>query len=202
MHISDGVLPTSVWCGAAAVSVGVAAVLLSRPDGDRIPRIALCTSFFFVASLVHVPIGPTSVHLLLIGLVGIIIGRLAFLPILFGLILQALLFQHGGLTTIGVNALIMGVPAYAAWALFRLERRFSFTSSAFVFGFLAGGVAVVLAGLMLAGFLVAAGESFRAVAILAAAAHAPVAVAEGAITGFAALFLKRVEPKILELDYA
>ena len=64
------------------------------------------TAAFFVASLIHVSIGPTSVHLLLNGLLGVIVGRRAPLAVLLGLTLQAVLFGHGGFTTIGVNTCV------------------------------------------------------------------------------------------------
>jgi len=198
MHISDGVVPVQMAVGAGAVTAALAGVLLARMDAERIPRAALCTSFFFVASLVHVPIGPTSVHLLLIGLVGVIMGPWAVLPSLFGLVLQCLLFKHGGLTSLWVNALIMGLPAYAAWAVFRLERRFRRPWATFAFGFLAGGGAVMLALGLLCATLRLSGDEFRGVAWAAVAAHLPLAVIEGLVTGFAASLIKKVEPRILE----
>jgi len=202
MHISDGVLSAPVWGSGGAVSAGLAAALLAKTGAEQVPRIALCTSFFFVASLVHVPLGPTSVHLLLNGLIGIIMGPLAFLPILFGLALQAVLFQYGGLTTIGVNALVMGLPAYAAWWLFGLRRHVRVRHAAFIFGFVAGSAAVALAAVLLALTLTTAGEAFYATAVTALAAHVPVALTEGVVTGFAASFLMKVEPGILEGTHA
>lgn len=202
MHISDGVLPVKIVVGAGVAAVGLGAVLLARLNADKIPRVALCASFFFVASLVHVPIGPTSAHLLLIGLVGIGMGTAAFLPILFGLVLQALLFQHGGITTVGVNALTMGLPAYAAYGLFRTTGRLDFKGNAFAFAFLAGAVAVILAGLLTAGFLVLADQAFIATAWAVLLAHLPVAVVEGIVTGFAVVFLSKVRPGILEAGHA
>ena len=56
----------------------------------------------------------------------------------------------------------------------------------------------MLAGLLLAGLMITAGESFRVVALVAIAAHVPVAAVEGVVTGFAASFLHRVEPSVLE----
>ena len=87
-----------------------------RVRDEEIPRIALMTAAFFVASLIHVPVGPTSVHLLLNGLLGVIVGRRAPLAVLLGLTLQAVLLGHGGFTTIGVNTCVMALPALgAAW---------------------------------------------------------------------------------------
>jgi cobalt/nickel transport system permease protein len=37
---------------------------------------------FFVASLIHVPVGPSSVHLIMSGLAGLVLGWTAF-PALF-----------------------------------------------------------------------------------------------------------------------
>ncbi len=203
MHISDGFgVPEELLIGSGVAAAGLAGGLLSRMDADRVPRVALCTAFFFVASLVHVPFGPTSVHLLLVGLVGIITGPWAFLPILFGLVLQALLFQHGGLTTLGVNALIMGLPAYAAWGVFRAGNALKLRRGPFVFGFFAGWGAVELGAVLLAVFLASAGESFRGVATAALLSHQPVALIEGVITGSAAALIKKVEPQMLEGAHA
>jgi cobalt/nickel transport system permease protein len=202
MHISDGILPAQAWASAGVVAGGLAGAILARLDPEKIPRVALCTSFFFVASLVHIPLGLTPAHLMLIGLVGIIMGPAAFLPILFGLMLQALLFQHGGITTIGVNTLTMGLPACAAYYLFGLERRFRFKGAPFVFGFLAGWGAVLLALLLWKSFLILADEAFTAVAWTLILAHQPLALVEGIVTGFAVVFLKKVEPRILEAGHA
>jgi cobalt/nickel transport system permease protein len=81
------------------------------------------TAAFFVASLVHVRVGPTSVHLLLNGLVGVVLGWRAGLAIPVGLFLQAALIGHGGFTTLGVNSVVLTVPALLAWGLFAGLRR-------------------------------------------------------------------------------
>jgi len=94
-----------------------------RVRDEEIPRIALLTSAFFVASLIHVRLGPTSVHLLLNGLVGVILGWRAGLAIPVGLALQAVLLGHGGFSTIGVNASVMTIPALLCGGLFSLLRR-------------------------------------------------------------------------------
>src|SRR6185437_8393536 len=68
-------------------------------------------------------LGPTRVHLLLNGLVGVVLGRRAPLAILMGLTLQAVLLGHGGFTTIGINACVMTLPALLAAAMFAGLRR-------------------------------------------------------------------------------
>ncbi|MDR3090122.1 MAG: cobalt transporter CbiM [Desulfobulbaceae bacterium] len=196
MHISDGVLPISVSVAAyVAAGAGVAVSLrFLRPED--LPKIAVVTSAFFVASLISVPMGPTSVHLLLPGIVGILLGPAAFLSIAVGLILQCFLFQFGGITALGVNALMMGVPALVCAGLFRWlqngDRRRAMCSGALV-----GGLGTALAACFLALFLATAGENFFAAAKLALVAHAPVVILEAVVTAAMTGFLFRVKPELL-----
>lgn len=118
VHISDNVLTAPWWLGGFVLA-GVLFFLGSRRlQDEEIPRIALLTAAFFIASLFHIKIPPTSVHLLLIGLVGVLLGWRACLAIPIGLFLQVLLFQHGGFTTLGINTCIMALPALLSYYLF------------------------------------------------------------------------------------
>ena len=75
MHIPDGILPMTV-SAAGFVVTGAATWYSLRKINQQedpqasIPKAALLTSAFFVASWIHVPIPPTSVHLVLNGLAG------------------------------------------------------------------------------------------------------------------------------------
>jgi cobalt/nickel transport system permease protein len=106
------------------IAGSIVAYTTKRMDIEDIPKCAVMTSCFFVTSLIHIPLAPTSIHLILSGLVGIILGRMAFCSIFLGLILQALLFQHGGVTTIGANSLMMGIPAFLAHRILAYIRDF------------------------------------------------------------------------------
>ena len=117
MHIADGVLPVSVSLVGYALTLAGVGYSLRRLDSANLPKVAVVTSSFFVASLVHLPLGPTSVHLLLPGIVGALLGPAAFLSITIGLFLQSILFQFGGLTALGANNLMMGLPALLAGLL-------------------------------------------------------------------------------------
>src|ERR1043166_5046965 len=99
-----------------------------RLHQDEIPRIALLTAAFFVASSMHVPLPGTSVHLILNGLVGVMLGWRAALALFVGLTLQAILIGHGGYFALGVNTCIMTVPALLAWGMFRLLHRVAWTT--------------------------------------------------------------------------
>jgi cobalt/nickel transport system permease protein len=118
VHISDGVLAAPWWLGGFAVAGLLALAAAWRIREEEVPKIALLTAAFFVASLLHLRVGPTSVHLLLNGLVGVVLGWRAGLAILVGLALQVALLGHGGFTTIGINSVILVLPALLAWQLF------------------------------------------------------------------------------------
>ncbi len=196
MHISDGVLPVSVAIGTYAVSLGVTAWSVRRTKSEEMPKLAVMTAAFFVASLVHVPFGPTSVHLIVPGLTGAILGPSAFLSIGLGLFLQSVLFQFGGLTALGANTLMMGIPAVASGWLFQKFKGTTPGRQALVGGIVGAG-GTVLAALFLAVLLVTGGEDFLGVAKLALAAHVPVILIEGVVTALTVGFLARVKPELL-----
>ena len=114
MHISEGVLSGPVLAGGWALTAVGTAIGLKRLDYDRLMTVAILSAAFFVASLIHVPIGPVSVHLILNGLVGAILGYAAFPAICVALLLQAVLFQFGGLV---VAVLLAGGLTACALAL-------------------------------------------------------------------------------------
>ncbi len=198
MHISEGVLSAPVLvAGALLASSGVAAGL-KKMDYDRIPEVAVLSSAFFVASLIHVPVGPSSVHLVLNGLLGVLLGWMAFPAIVVALVLHAVLFQFGGLTTLGVNTVIMAAPGVTAYYIFNRPVRRGGRMGALA-GFGAGATGTALGGILVAAALLSTGEGFVGMARLVLAAHLPVMVIEGIVTGFCVTFLKKVKPEVLEV---
>jgi cobalt/nickel transport system permease protein len=212
MHLPDGVLPLSLTLGGYVASFAIAAVCVSRiralPDPQReVPRAALLTAAFFVASLVHFPLPPVSVHLVLNGLLGVVLGWFAFPAILVGLFLQAVMFGHGGITTLGVNGLVLGLPALAAFGLFRLRLRYPFLQRhrptlaiAFLGGALGLGIALLLFTVILLGSLpvhIDAALERKAVLTLILA-YIPVIVLEGVLTALLVGFFLKVSPGLLE----
>lgn len=196
MHISDGVLPTSISAATFALTGIGMALSLRKIRQEDLPKIAVVTSSFFVAALIHLPLGPTSVHLLLPGIVGALLGPAAFLSIVVGLFLQSILFQYGGLTALGANALMMGVPAYLCGTLFRSIRRDTHKTNS-IAGAITGALGIVLSAIILASLLFLSGEDFFGVAKIALAAHIPVIFIEAAISAFIVSFIFRVKPEML-----
>lgn len=196
MHISEGVLSAPLLAGGAIVAIaGVSAGLRSLKP-EEVAKTAVLSSAFFVASLIHIPVGPTSAHLLLNGIMGVMLGWAAFPALLVALFLQAMFFQFGGITVLGVNTLIFAIPAVLSYYLFDLASRYR-PSLVIPAAFLCGFLAVFFSALLLALALVATSESFWMVARVALAAHLPVMVIEGGITALFVGFLKKVQPELL-----
>lgn len=195
MHISEGILSGPVLISGIALAAGGTAIGLKRLNYDRIPRAGILSAAFFVASLIHVPIGPSSVHLILNGLVGLILGWGAFPVILVALALQGLLFQFGGITTLGVNTAVMAFPAVVGYYLFGpLVRKPLQIALPAAFG--CAALSVFLGAVLVGLALTFTEKNFLKVSAMVAAAHIPVMIIEGIITAFCVAFLKKVYPEI------
>jgi len=197
MHISEGVLSAPVLVTGAAIAVTGISVGLKKMDYEKIPEAAVLSAAFFVASLIHVPLGPSSVHLVLNGINGLLLGWLCFPSILVALALQAILFQFGGITVLGVNTLIMALPGLIVYYLFGSLIKGKNRLLSLAAAFAGGCFSVLLSGILVAGALLSTGESFILAAKLILLAHLPVMIIEGIITLFCVAFLKKVKPEIL-----
>jgi cobalt/nickel transport system permease protein len=196
MHISEGVLSGPVLISGGALAAAGTAIGLKKLDYDRIAQAGMLSAAFFVASLIHVPIGPSNAHLILNGLVGLLLGWAAFPVILVALVLQAMMFQFGGITALGVNTMIMALPAvicYLIFSRFLHKKPLLALSAAFACGFLS-----VLFGAMILGLaLIFTEENFFTVSAIVIAGHIPVMIIEGLITAVCVSFLKKVQPAML-----
>jgi len=193
VHIPEGILSVPVFVAGAALSVGGVAIGLRKMDYDRVPQVAVLSSAFFVVSLIHV----SSVHLTLNGLAGLLLGWAVFPALLVALFLQAVLFQHGGLTVLGVNTFIMAFPGVVVHYLLRATVLSRHARGAAVGGFLAGALAVVCSLALLAASLIATGRPLVEIAKLVSVFHIPIVLVEGFITGAMVGFLRRVRPELL-----
>jgi cobalt/nickel transport system permease protein len=196
-HIPDGVLSNPVLvAGGILAALGVARGL-KELEPVRVPKVAMLSAVMFVASAIHLPAGPASVHLLLNGLAGIVLGWAAFPALLAALLLQAVLFGFGGVLVLGVNTLNMALPAVLAGMVFRhlwspsLPRRTALAAA------LCSGGAVLLTGVMVAGSLALSGREFDAAARLVVLTHLPVMGIEAVFASAAIGLLARVKPEAL-----
>ena len=196
MHISEGVLSGPVIVSGFALAAIGTAIGLKKLDYEHIPQAGVLSASFFIASLIHVPIGPSSVHLILNGIIGLLLGWAAFPAILVALTLQTIFFQFGGITTLGVNTVNMALPAVLCYYMFgRLIRKGKLIE--LIAAFACGFISVFLSAIMVGLSLVFTEGNFFDVSTLVVAAHIPVMIIEGIITLFCVAFLKKVQPSML-----
>lgn len=196
-HIPDGVLSAPVLITGGAVTLGLLAASLRRIDYERLPEAAVLSAAFFVSSLISLPIGPSSAHLLLNGLMGLLLGWAALPALFVALVLQAVFFGHGGVLVLGVNAMNLGVPALlCAFALRPMLTRMA-PRRLFGVGVAAGLLGVSGSALMLSLSLVFSGEAFMPAARVIVLIYVPLALIEGIVSGTVVAFLQRVDPELL-----
>lgn len=196
-HIPDGVLSWPVIAvggvaAAAAVAVGVRSL-----DEQQIPRVAIVASAFFALSLFSIPLGPSSIHLLLGGLMGLILGVAIFPAVLAALLLQAVMFGFGGLTSIGVNTINIALPGAVAGMIFAPLVARADAARAALYGGLCAACAVLGTGLMVSLSLFASSSDFATSSRVVAFSYVPLLIVEALVTGFCVSFVKRVKPELL-----
>lgn len=197
MHIVDGALSSEVIVAGAVFAVAGIGYGLRKIDIDAMPRVAMMSAVFFVASLIHVPVGPSSAHLIVNGLAGLMLGWAVFPAIFIGLLLQAVFFGFGGITVLGVNTINIALPAVLMWWLVSPFLARAEGKSILLAGFVAGAGAIALSSIMVGLSLAASGQEFVPTAKLVVMSHIPVMVVEGILTAAAVHLVKKVRPVML-----
>ncbi len=199
MHLPEGIASPTVLLGGGLLSAVGLGLGLWRLREERLPQAAMLSSAFFVVSLIHLPIGVGSVHLMMSGLLGLVLGWAAVPAIVVALALQAVLFGHGGLTTLGVNTLVMALPAVLVWLLFdRPLARCSNRSTVAAIGFAAGAMAMAASVGIFAMALYLSHDSLARPLAVFSAAHGGLLLIEGLITASTVVFIKQVRPEMFQ----
>ncbi|MEM9274888.1 MAG: cobalt transporter CbiM [Cyanobacteria bacterium P01_F01_bin.143] len=212
MHIPDGFIPPSICITGYALAGGLTWYSLKKIQQDpnpqaNIPKASLLTAAFFVVSSIHIPLPPTSIHLILNGLMGTLLGYYAFLAIPIGLFFQAVIFSHGGMSTLGVNTIIMGVPAIAAYHLFRFRKHIALPEKIRnkIFAFLSGIVALMLSATIFSAIAIMtitpeldATLEQRAI-FISLMSYGIQGLIEGSFTFMLISFLEQVKPELLKI---
>src|SRR6266511_788052 len=130
MHVPDGFLAPQITVPAYLAAAPLWAWAARRHFGSRavdaLPVMGSLTALAFVLQTLRVPVpGGTSIHLVGATLLALLYGPLAaFVCESVVLAVQALFFGTGGVTTLAVNALAMGLLGPGAgWLAFRAARR-------------------------------------------------------------------------------
>ena len=194
MHISDGVLSPAVIGITSLLGAGTLAFSLRGIKTEEIPKISLMTAVFLTGSTIHIPIGPTSMHLVLTGFIGLVTGRHAGVSIFIALLVQLFLLHFGGLSSLGANVLIESLPAMLLGMLLRPR----LGNKAFLYGFMAGFLAILGSVLLLGILLIQSHLRFGmgpfSTVTTVIVGHIPLMFIEGLITGFAIRFLVKIRP--------
>lgn len=196
-HIPDGVLTAPILIGGAVVTACAVTVALRRLHPDQVPHAAVMAAAFFVASLISVPVGVSSVHLILNGLMGLVLGWAVVPAILVALVLQTVFFSFGGILVLGVNAMNVALPALLCAVVLRGPLRHADRRRSFVIGALAGAGAVALTGLMVCMSLALSANAFVPAAKVLFATFLPLILVEAAVTGATVSFIQKVSPGLL-----
>lgn len=196
MHISDGIISIEVATVSAVATLAFCVYSFKNLTNEKIALVASMSALFFVTSFIHIPFGVTQIHLMLIGFIGIFLGSLAFISIAIALILQALLLGFGGISSLGANILVMALPAYLVYLIFKLEILKKLNEK--VKFFLVGFLGVFISSLLLFSVLVFSKDEYLAVAYSIIAVNIPTMILEGIVTMFLLLYIKKSMPKLLK----
>lgn len=121
LHIPDGVLPLWLivfgWFLTGALLLLVSRRLKRGDSGRRLPLLGVMAAVMLVG--MSTEIVPIAYHTNLSVLAGIVLGpALGFLAALIVNLILAF-FGHGGITVVGLNALVVGAETALGYYLFR-----------------------------------------------------------------------------------
>jgi len=211
MHIPDGFLDLSI----CAVMYAVAAIFwifafrkTKKVLGDKqIPLMATLTAMFFAAQMMNYPIiGGTTAHLLGGPILAITLGPYAgLISMTIILLIQAVFFGDGGITTFGANVWNMGVVGvFVPYLVFLLVvkaagNRRGMLAGAFLGALVGDVLAAVSAGLELGLSTLSFPYSVSIAVTAMAIHHFFIGVAEGTVTAIIIGVLLKARPDLLQL---
>ena len=197
MHISDGVLSLETTIIVSAVCALALFKAIKELKNEDISLTAVASAMFFIASFIHIPFGVTQIHLILLGVIGILISWSSFVAIFVALLLQALLLGYGGISSLGVNLFIMAAPAVIIYYLYNLQIVKNLNEK--IKFFLVGFFGTFFATLFLTLILYFSKEEFNYAAFSIFSVNIITMIIEGIVSMFLLLFIKKVYPKILKV---
>ncbi len=206
MHIPDGFLNAPVAAATLVVAgTGLAAALRAeRRDPVPVPAgiLGSLAAFVFAAQMINVPVAPgTSGHLVGATLVAMIVGPWrATLVMAAVLVIQAALFQDGGLTALGANLIDMGFTgAFVGFAVASLVLRAVRGVRGYAAGAVLGAFTATLAGAALTAFWLGVSGLYplRGILPVLLVSHAAIGVLEAALTAAILVTVLRWRPDLI-----
>lgn len=207
LHVPDGFLNLPVSLVTWVVAIALIALALNRAQAEyqekAVPLMGVCAAFIFAAQMINFPIpGGTSGHLLGGTLAGALLGPWAgSLVMVVVFIVQAVMFQDGGLTVLGANIFNMGlIGTFGGYYLYKAIR-FAIGRDKFSGMMIAAAVAawtsVVVAAIICAIQLALSGTVPLSVALTAMVSwHVIIGIGEALITVAALGFIWRTRPDL------
>lgn len=208
LHIPDGFLNLPVSLITWMAAIVLIAVSLNRTQAEYqekiVPLMGVCAAFIFAAQMINFPIlGGTSGHLLGGTLAGILLGPWAgslVMTVVF--IVQAVLFQDGGLTVLGANIFNMGlIGTFGGYYLYKALRSaigFNSWRGTAIATAVAAWASVVIAAVLCAFQLAISGTVALPISLTAMLTwHIPIGIGEALITLAAISYIWRTRPDLL-----
>lgn len=208
LHIPDGFLSLPISLITWVIAIALIIVSLNQVQGKyqerTVPIMGVCAAFIFAAQMINFPIpGGTSGHLLGGTLAGILLGPWAgALVVSVVFIVQAVIFQDGGITVLGANITNMGlIGTFGGYYLYRAIRstigRDSWRGMA-ISTAVSAWVSVFIASILTAIELALSGTVPLNIAISAMAFwHLLIGIGEALITLAVVSFIWRTRPDLL-----
>ncbi|GAB4146846.1 MAG: energy-coupling factor ABC transporter permease [Cyanobacteria bacterium J069] len=208
LHIPDGFLNLPISLITWAISLVLIVLALRQVQSEyqerTVPLMGVCAAFIFAAQMINFPIpGGTSGHLLGGTLAGILLGPWAgTLVVTVVFIVQAVLFQDGGLTVLGANIFNMGlIGTFLGYYLYRSVRSavgFNTWRGMAAGTAVAAWVSVVVAAVICAFQLAVSGTVPINVALPSMLGwHVPIGIGEALITVAAVSYIWRTRAELL-----
>ena len=116
LHLPDGMVPLWLW----APALGAVLLLLLLSNRNALPQAVAYQGALggLMLAAMSVPLGPLEYHLTLAGPVGVLLGAAGAFPVVFVASVILACLGHGGLTSVGLNALMLGSAAAVARGAF------------------------------------------------------------------------------------
>lgn len=203
MHLPDGFLDFKTWLFFDIVSIFLVWRSLKKVNQElserQIPLLGVLAACIFAAEMVNFPvIGGTSGHLLGGVLAALLVGPWpGFLIMSVVLLVQALVFQDGGILVLGANIFNMAfLGSFAGYYLFKWLASLLNQEKAAIF--LASLISVVLAAIFCTVELAFSRvTSFFPVIFVMVGIHLLIGIGEGLITLGIYLAVKKIRPDLI-----
>jgi cobalt/nickel transport system permease protein len=120
VHIPDGFLSTPVWAALDTAALPAVAYVVRTAqrsfEDSRIPLLGVMGAFVFAAQMINFPVGVgTSSHLVGGALLAYTLGPAPASVVMAAiLVIQALVFQDGGVLALGANVMNMAIAGVLA----------------------------------------------------------------------------------------